>query len=89
MACNCILNSSYDFQRLYTLMYIRWLQHVWGSNIAQVIDILNVLIHMTLQFMMCDEFRIELPCSASLLQMMSRYRVRYQLVFCNKLTYPK
>ena len=42
-------------------MYIRWLQHVWGSNIAQIIDILNVLIHRILQFMMCDEFRIEPP----------------------------
>lgn len=53
----CILNSSFDFQRLYTFMYIRWLRHVWGSNIAQAIDILNVLIHRTLQFMMCNEFR--------------------------------
>lgn len=43
-----------------------------GSNIAQIIDILNVLIHRTFQFMMCDEFRIELPCSASLLQMIKQ-----------------
>jgi hypothetical protein len=41
-------------------MYIRWLQHVRGSNITQIIDIPNVLIHRTLQFMMCDEFHIEL-----------------------------
>lgn len=59
-ACNCILNSWFDFQRLYTFMYTRWLQHVRGSNITQIIDIPNVLIHRTLQFMMSDDFRIEL-----------------------------
>lgn len=74
-ACNCILNLRLTFNFLYTFMYIRWLQYVWGSNIAQIIDILNVLIYRTFQSMMCNEFGIELPCSASLPKMMSRYRV--------------
>jgi hypothetical protein len=65
--CNCMLNFSVDFQaksvlaRLYTFMYIKWLQHVQGSNTAQIIDILNVSIHRALQFMMWDEFVQNFP----------------------------